>query len=142
MNKDKSYLSYCPKCGYQGIYETGNEKCPFCQTKEEPTKYDWDEWLWGNKYPSDLEQIIFDTYVKPNPLFNEEMYRQRINKEKINNLSSVLSSAHTPHCPTCNSTNLSKITIAKKATKIALFGIFGMGDNGKTWKCNNCGSKF
>ena len=47
-----------------------------------------------------------------------------------------------PKCPICGSTNLSKITIAQKAGKIVLFGIFGMGDNGKTWKCNNCGSKF
>lgn len=47
-----------------------------------------------------------------------------------------------PKCPICNSTDLSKITITHKAGKIALFGIFGMGDNGKTWKCNNCGSKF
>ena len=47
-----------------------------------------------------------------------------------------------PKCPICGTTNLSKITIAQKAGKIALLGIFGMGDNGKTWKCNNCGSKF
>ena len=47
-----------------------------------------------------------------------------------------------PKCPICNSTNLSKITATKKIVKIAAFGIFGMGDNGKTWKCNNCGSKF
>ena len=53
-----------------------------------------------------------------------------------------IQNANIPKCPICQSTNLSKITIAKKAAKIALFGIFGMGDNGKTWKCNNCGSKF
>lgn len=47
-----------------------------------------------------------------------------------------------PHCPICNSTNLSKISTTKKVAKIAAFGIFGMGDNGKTWKCNDCGSKF
>ena len=40
------------------------------------------------------------------------------------------------------STNLSKISTFKKATKIGLFGIFGAGDIGKTWKCNDCGSKF
>lgn len=51
-------------------------------------------------------------------------------------------SLNKPHCPICNSTNLSKITTTKKVAKIAAFGIFGMGDNGKTWKCNNCGSKF
>ena len=48
----------------------------------------------------------------------------------------------TPKCPICNSTNLSKISTIKKATKIGLFGIFGAGDIGKTYKCNNCGSKF
>ena len=48
----------------------------------------------------------------------------------------------TPKCPICNSTNLSKISTVKKATKVSLFGIFGAGDIGKTWKCNNCGSKF
>lgn len=47
-----------------------------------------------------------------------------------------------PKCPICNSTDLSKISATKKATKIVTFGIFGMGDNGKTWKCNKCGSKF
>ena len=51
-------------------------------------------------------------------------------------------SQNIPKCPICQSTNLSKITTAQKAGKIVLFGIFGMGDNGKTWKCNNCGSKF
>lgn len=47
-----------------------------------------------------------------------------------------------PKCPICQSTNLSKICTTKKVAKIVAFGIFGMGDNGKTWKCNNCGSKF
>lgn len=51
-------------------------------------------------------------------------------------------STNTPKCPICQSTNLSKISTASKAGKIALFGIFGAGDIGKTWKCNNCGSKF
>ena len=51
-------------------------------------------------------------------------------------------SQNIPKCPICGSTDLQKITLTKKAGKIALFGIFGMGDNGKTWKCKNCGSKF
>lgn len=49
---------------------------------------------------------------------------------------------NTPKCPICQSTDLAKISTAKKAGKIILFGIFGAGDVGKTWKCNNCGSKF
>lgn len=47
-----------------------------------------------------------------------------------------------PTCPICKSTNLSKISSVKKAAKISVFGIFGAGDVGKTWKCNNCGSRF
>lgn len=50
--------------------------------------------------------------------------------------------ANKPHCPICNSTDLSKISNIGKAAKIGMFGIFGAGDLGKTWKCNNCGSKF
>lgn len=47
-----------------------------------------------------------------------------------------------PKCPICNSTNLSKLSNVGKVAKVGLFGIFGAGDLGKTWKCNNCGSKF
>ena len=47
-----------------------------------------------------------------------------------------------PKCPICNSTNLSKLSNVGKVAKVGLFGIFGAGDIGKTWKCNNCGSKF
>lgn len=49
---------------------------------------------------------------------------------------------NTPQCPICKSTKLKKIAIAKKAAKISVFGIFGAGDLGKTWQCENCGSKF
>lgn len=47
-----------------------------------------------------------------------------------------------PKCPICQSINLTKISELKKAAKVGLFGIFGAGDIGKTWKCNNCGSRF
>ncbi len=47
-----------------------------------------------------------------------------------------------PKCPICGSENLTRLTTMKKAAKIALVGIYGLGDCGKTWKCNNCGSKF
>lgn len=66
--------------------------------------------------------------------------KQYIDKTVSNYVSS--NSNPIPKCPICNSTNLSKISSVKKATKIGLFGIFGAGDVGKTWKCNNCGSKF
>ena len=49
---------------------------------------------------------------------------------------------HVPQYPICGSENLTRLTTMKKAAKIALVGIYGLGDCGKTWKCNNCGSKF
>lgn len=49
---------------------------------------------------------------------------------------------HVPKCPICGSENLTRLTTMKKTAKIALVGIYGLGDCGKTWKCNNCGSKF
>ncbi|WP_294854010.1 hypothetical protein [uncultured Oscillibacter sp.] len=55
---------------------------------------------------------------------------------------SIDSNENIPKCPICGSTSLSKITNAHKASKMLLFGVFGMGENGKTWKCNNCESKF
>lgn len=141
MTQDKAYLSYCPKCGHQGIYETGTEKCPFCGTKEKPTEYDWDEWLWGNKYPHNLEEIIFNTYVKPSEMFNAEFYRQRINKEKIQNSNNKTSISNVPHCPTCGSTNVRKITTAEKATGVFLFGIFSNKRNCQ-FECQNPKCKY
>ena len=140
----QAFLSYCPKCGNQGIYENGNEICKYCGTKELPTKYDWDKWLFGGEYPNNLDEIIFVEYIKDNPLFDENIYEQRKGKEKFLQQASLdkQREQNKPKCPICQSTNLSKITTVQKAGKIALFGVFGMGDNGKTWKCNNCGSKF
>lgn len=53
------------------------------------------------------------------------------------------STVHIPKCPTCESTDLTKITTGTKVVKTVAFGIVGaISDAGKTWKCNNCGSKF
>ena len=65
-------------------------------------------------------------------------FKTQVQQQKSNSVRND----NSPKCPICNSTNLSKISTAKKATKVGLFGIFGAGDIGKTWKCNNCGSKF
>lgn len=70
-----------------------------------------------------------------------ESNRAKLQKE-VERQEKVQREQNKPKCPICQSTNLSKITTTSKAGKIALFGIFGMDDNGKTWKCNNCGSKF
>lgn len=71
---------------------------------------------------------------------NAEITRKAIDRGYFN--EKPKQSANVPKCPICNSTNLSKISNLKKAGKIGLFGIFGAGDIGKTYKCNNCGSRF
>lgn len=143
MSSKQAFLSYCPKCGEQGIYENGNEKCPFCGTKELPTKYDWDEWLFGNSYPEHLDEIIFDEYIKDNPLFDEDLYAQRVGKEKLLQKATLdkQREANKPKCPTCGSTNISKISTGKKAIGFAAVGVFS-SNFGKTMECKNCGYKW
>lgn len=80
-------------------------------------------------FKSDYDEI-FSTPSNLSP--QEQAYNNAVAQEWLNK----------PKCPICQSTNLSKISTTKKVAKIAAFGVFGMGDNGKTWKCNNCGSKF
>ena len=73
----------------------------------------------------------------------QENIRQAQQEARNNAISKTNNTqSNKPKCPICQSTNLSKITTTSKAGKIILFGIFGAGDIGKTWKCNNCGSKF
>lgn len=48
-----------------------------------------------------------------------------------------------PHCPNCGSVDISKISVGTKVIKTATFGVYGaISDGGKTWRCNNCESKF
>lgn len=93
--------------------------------------------LYENAVKSDAKHIYnLSIWDKILPNRYNEVQSNKNNCVKNNIVLNV------PKCPICQSTNLSKITATKKAMKIAAFGIFGMGDNGKTWKCHNCGSKF
>lgn len=81
-----------------------------------------------------------DIYVSPE--LQKEFDRQNREYAAQKMRPQAVHTVNVPKCPICGSTDLSKITATQKAVKIAIFGIFGMGDNGKTWKCNSCGSKF
>lgn len=103
--------------------------------------------------------------LKNNPLFSMEEYEDRVRRERkrnkeldeyhhqqmlerqSKNIARMQKEADkrncVPRCPVCGSSNIGKITVAKRAAKTAVFGAIGaMDDMGKTWKCNNCGSKF
>lgn len=138
-----AFLSYCPKCGNQGIYENGNEKCQYCGTKELPTKYNWDRWLFGGEYPDNIAEIIFDEYIKDNPLFDENLYEQREGKEKLLQKATLDKQREVikPKCPTCGSTNIKHISTLNRAISIGMLGIFS-GKIGKNYECLDCKARW
>ncbi len=134
-----SYTSYCPKCG---SISAGNKECSYCGAMRVSTQYTYKEFL---SNICNIEQKIFDEYIKKSPEFDEELFNKRVRKEDEiahGRGTSTVYQQNIPKCPICQSTDLSKISSMHKAGKILMFGIFGMDDNGKTWKCNKCGSKF
>lgn len=140
-------IRYCPKCGEIALTSMRpNEKCLYCGTILQDTEYIcYDVIDHGNLKP-EIRKAIFEKYIKNSPTYSEEYAKQREEKQTRESMNLPSSykpkDGNTPKCPICQSTNLSKITNTRKAGKIALFGIFGAGDLEKTWKCNNCGSKF
>ena len=136
-------IKCCPKCG--DIEMLGlEEDCSYCGYKLQDTEYYFTESVERGNLKPEIRKAIFEKYIKNSPLYSEKAVKDREEKEgwEMISLPSSYKPKNTPKCPICQSTNLSKITTVQKAGKIALFGVFGMGDNGKTWKCNNCGSKF
>lgn len=144
-------VRYCPKCGNTDVGIT--KSCIFCNHETFDTKYTINDYLKGSL--SVFKQKIIDEYASKSPEFDEELMKKRQQKEfddihgsMTNEQKSVLQNMgvipnkDTLKCPICQSTDLSKISSLHKAGKILTFGIFGMDNNGKTWKCNNCGSKF
>ncbi|MEG0737569.1 MAG: hypothetical protein RR441_11910 [Longicatena sp.] len=136
----------CPKCGHIDCPDEDNHNfdiCHHCNTKEIKIDFSGDE-VYNTPFAEFdmLEQKLNRKFLFQLPTFEEEAYETRIKKIKQINTKLEQDVDNLPRCPYCKSVNLSKISSVSKVGKIAMFGIFGMGDNGKTWKCNNCGSKF
>lgn len=134
----------CLQCGKE-VSDNTITTCPFCNCIDLLDKNSYDSIILNYKNASNSAKQMFyndPTFIKMMS-YHPDLFKRELPKQTYHNTaSSHPTSPNIPKCPICGSTNLSKITIAQKAGKIALFGIFGMGDNGKTWKCNNCGSKF
>lgn len=110
----------CKKCGStnQTLMISNNRKSIFCSNC------------------NNFEDIYASDELK------QQWAKEEKSKEQTEINAKIQATVNIPRCPICKSVDLSKITTTKKVMKIAAFGIFGMGDNGKTWKCNSCGSKF
>lgn len=153
---------YCKKCGRQLpelFDEQTHDKCDVCGSKFYivPDKY-IDNFRWRD---GDGKKAVEDELVKTSPEFDPDLFARRddILHQRTEDFErkmaigraiqegarpdvALKTNGQVPHCPICGSANLSKISAVKKAAKVGFFGLFGAGDLGKTWKCNNCGSKF
>ena len=96
-----------------------------------------------NSYPEHLDKIIFEEYIKNNPQFDEDLYIQRENKEKLLQKATLneYKKSNIPKCPTCGSTNIKPISTTKKAIGFATFGVFS-NNFGKTMECLQCKYKW
>ena len=98
---------------------------------------------------SDEMNNLREEYYKKKRLEREkqkEEEQRRREEEKIAYELKILSGKglpNVPKCPVCGSTSLKKISLTTRAVKTAAFGTIGaIDDAGKTYKCENCGSKF
>lgn len=142
-----SFYHYCPKCG--NIISIDNvTNCNFCNESYIATKY---EWSWNDKLSDPQKRkVIFEKYVKPNPLFDEKLYNKRVGVEKAQEQATLdqmrikkqlEQQANKPKCPTCGSTNIRRISTLDRAVSIGILGIFS-GKIGKNYECLNCKAKW
>ncbi|WWR16824.1 hypothetical protein V1224_05160 [Lachnospiraceae bacterium JLR.KK008] len=106
-------------------------KLYYARKEDEAIKYIEDFFKCDNKTAEDTFNIFREKTGAP-PSQEQIAHANAVAKELLNK----------PKCPICGSKNLSKYNSFGKALKMAKYGIFGMYDNGKTYICNNCGSKF
>lgn len=147
---------YCDKCGkvWHGHLDNPNEICGICKNvlKIIPDNYYVD--YKGTKFFSkDMEQQLVNDLVLTSPNFDQYFFdhKEEIKAEKDRDYYTKMAHGkaileeknRVPKCPICGSTNIKKISFTSRAVKTALFGAVGaIDDAGKTWKCNNCGSRF
>lgn len=148
MSKKTMFCKSCrekeiePFLGYM-TFCNSDKICPYCKTELQELNFPADDFNFlRNKVSKNIN--FLESMIKlhdTDPIeYQLKMSQFRANLDSVEQKSSIPDNR--PKCPTCGSTNLSKISTVKKATKIGLFGIFGAGDIGKTYKCNNCGSRF
>ena len=129
------FYRYCPKCGYITVTQTGFN-CGYCGETLLVSNYTTDDLFSGKSN----RKTVFNECVKPNPLFDEDLYNERIglekrqaeatsrmmHKEKLNTLT----------CPKCGST---AVTTGQRGYSV-ITGFFGSGQTVN--RCGKCGHKW
>lgn len=155
------YIAFSKKCDFCGTK---------MKLLSEDLKYKYHIFVEDWSQTSDEEELLRkEKFVmgelKDAPLFSMEAYQKQVQKkielnkrlneyekrkileQQAKNLAQMQNEKDKqnciPKCPICGSTNVNKITITTRAVKTAVFGVVGaVDDAGKTYKCENCGSKF
>lgn len=146
--ENNDYVFICKNCGYTGLrtpMEDGYvSPCAICHSKNvQNLDLSVKEYIRLKRNKS-LQKYIIDLFPEESKLWGANLNQAKIEHQSFKNEIESKSKQivhNIPTCPICGSTALSKITNTHKVWKMFLFGVFGMGENGKTWKCNNCGSR-
>lgn len=129
---------YCPKCG-EVICTKGEErKCLYCGERCILTRYTFDD-LFDDSFDDSFSicETIFNEYIKDNPLFDEDLYKARLDNE--NRLAKATSERlheknnNTLKCPKCGST---AVTTGARGYSL-ITGFLGSGSTVN--RCGKCG---
>ena len=135
--EDGEKLSECPECLCP--FENVDKSSPI---KEYKSPIPDGGWVRAISTDENFMKAMTELYEKDPIEYQLKISQFKTQVKQQEQVEESRAESNIPKCPTCGSTNLSKISGMKKAAKVGFFGIFGAGDLGKTWKCNNCGSKF
>ena len=166
-SKNPNYKKPICSCGMQGIevdYPEAQfgfslstekyilEKCCIPHNIGDPNTNEYREWMADLYNQIERSEKVSGKSIEAEPPKQKyfgverktdlELLKQLQSEEEQQVQPAKNSSVNSPSCPSCHSTDLTKISGMKKFAKVYAFGLFGAGDIGKTWKCNNCGTRF
>ena len=124
------------------IKNNNTDVCPYCNNKMIDTFITENDFyiIWA---VSDSDRQFLEAMIdlKKNDPIEYQLKMSQFKANLKQQESSQVEEDNKPKCPTCGSTNIQKISGTKRWLSTGLFGL-ASSDVGKSWKCNNCGSKF
>ena len=151
----------CENCGYMTSLDKDDCFCPVCNKRltklgfmdghklinlNGEQRIQWLEKKLGHPLSEEMNALRENhkkMRLKEIQKQKEEERQRSIEKALEHGRKLLEEKNNIPKCPVCGSTSLKKISLTTRAVKTAAFGTIGaIDDAGKTYKCENCGSKF